>query len=262
MDKTQDSNSERDLATDSDPEIMDENSSVQGGDNEETVEEVETSLLNSSTEVIKHTISKKKSQSPGIVYLSRIPPYMCINKVRHLLSQFGVVTRIFLQPEDKMTRRRRRKQGGKKKKRFEEGWVEFRNKKVAKGVAACLNSTPIGGKKGNFHYFDLWTVKYLHGFKWFHLTESIAYQNAVREQRLRTEISQVKRENQFYLQNVEKGKEIGAIQERKIRQNKKVDVGPERIHPQNQVLAEADKTTDESMSVDFLAKIFPNSIND
>jgi ESF2/ABP1 family protein len=37
----------------------------------------------------------------------------------------------------------------------------------------------------------------------------------VREQRMRTEISQAKRENSHYLASVEKGKEIEAIVERK-----------------------------------------------
>ena len=42
-----------------------------------------------------------------------------------------------------------------------------------------------------------------------------AYEQAVREQRIRTEVSQVKRENAFYLKNVEKSKAISAIIERK-----------------------------------------------
>ena len=42
-----------------------------------------------------------------------------------------------------------------------------------------------------------------------------AYEQAVREQKMRTEISQAKRENTHYLASVEKGKEIDAIVERK-----------------------------------------------
>ena len=41
----------------------------------------------------------KKGPTPGIVYLSRIPPFMKPLKVRHLLSQHGEVGRVFLQPE-------------------------------------------------------------------------------------------------------------------------------------------------------------------
>ena len=36
---------------------------------------------------------------PGIIYLSRIPPYMKPLKVRHIFSKYGKVGRVFLQPE-------------------------------------------------------------------------------------------------------------------------------------------------------------------
>ena len=214
-----------------------------------------------STETIRHTSNNHKATSPGIVYLSRIPPYMRVNKVRHLLSQFGEVGKIYLQPENSMVRRRRIRQGGKKKRKFVEGWVELKDKNIAKRIADSLNNTQIGGKKRNFHYFDLWNVKYLHGFKWFHLTESIAFQTAVREQRLRTEMSQVKRENNFYLQNVEKGKEITAIEERKTRQDKQLVVRTGTEYSQREVLIGNDMDSEEMMSASFLAKILPNSVS-
>jgi hypothetical protein len=34
----------------------------------------------------------------GIVYLSRIPTYMGVKHLRHLMSQYGEVGKIFLQP--------------------------------------------------------------------------------------------------------------------------------------------------------------------
>ncbi len=40
-----------------------------------------------------------RKATPGVIYLSRIPPYMQPRKVRHIFSQFGEVGRIFLQPE-------------------------------------------------------------------------------------------------------------------------------------------------------------------
>ena len=43
----------------------------------------------------------------------------------------------------------------------------------------------------------------------------VAYEKATKEQRMRTEISQAKKEANFYLQNVEKGKAIDAIETRK-----------------------------------------------
>ena len=45
--------------------------------------------------------NKLTETKPGIVYLSRIPPSMNPLKVKNLLSQFGEVDRLFLQPEGK-----------------------------------------------------------------------------------------------------------------------------------------------------------------
>jgi len=47
----------------------------------------------------KKETRKKKSLAPGVVYLSRIPPFMQPHKVRHFFSPFGTVGRIYLQPE-------------------------------------------------------------------------------------------------------------------------------------------------------------------
>ncbi len=45
-------------------------------------------------------------------------------------------------------------------------------------------------------------------FKWTHLAERLAYEKAVHHQRLRTEISQAKREADFFKANVEKSKRL------------------------------------------------------
>lgn len=84
--------------------------------------------------------------------------------------------------------------------------MEFEDKKVAKRVAATLNGTNVGGKKGSFHYDDQWTMLYLPKFKWHHLTERIAYDNAVRLNRLRTEDAQVRRETNVYVDQVAKAR--------------------------------------------------------
>ena len=114
---------------------------------------------------------------------------------------------------------KRVKRGGNKKKKYTEGWVEFLNKKLARRVADSLNGTRIGGilvqgvdciesalaaqshpllslgleggSKRNYYHDDLWSVKYLPKFKWTHLTERLAYDNAVRDQRLQAEVAQV-----------------------------------------------------------------------
>ena len=35
----------------------------------------------------------------GIIYLSRIPPFMSVKKIRQIFSLYGEVDRIFLQPD-------------------------------------------------------------------------------------------------------------------------------------------------------------------
>jgi ESF2/ABP1 family protein len=77
------------------------------------------------------------------------------------------------------------------------------DKKKAKRVAASLNNQQVGGKKRNAWYWDLWNIKYLPKFKWGHLHERLAYERAVHSQRMRTEISQVKRESSYHIQNME-----------------------------------------------------------
>lgn len=42
---------------------------------------------------------------------------------------------------------------------FTEGWVEFKNKKIAKLVAKKLNNQAVGGKKRNPWYEELWNIK-------------------------------------------------------------------------------------------------------
>ena len=153
-------------------------------------------------------------QKRGIVYLSRVPPRMGPSTVKTLLSDFGNITRIYLVEEDRTIRKKRRKAGGSGGKRYTEGWIEFVKKKVAKLVGETLNMTRVTNHKGNIHYDDMWSVKYLRGFKWSHLTEKVAYERRVREQKLRVEMMEVKRENASYVAQVEAGKRLDYIEER------------------------------------------------
>lgn len=56
---------------------------------------------------------------------------------------------------------------------YTEAWVEFKDKKIAKVVAEMLNAQTIGGKKGDRWRDDIWTMKYLSGFKWEMLGEQV-----------------------------------------------------------------------------------------
>ena len=158
---------------------------------------------------------RNKSSRTGVIYISRIPPFMKPQKVRNLLSPYGSIGRIFLSPEDAIVHTRRVKSGGNKKRSYTDGWVEFLNKKDAKLVAEALNAQSIGGKKGNWYHDDVWNIKYLKGFKWDNLTEQIASQNAAIADKLRREIAQSTKETNIFLENVERAKMLDNIKTKK-----------------------------------------------
>lgn len=158
---------------------------------------------------------KKSTHKTGIIYLSKIPPYMKPAKMRQILSRFGEIDRLFLKREDDYKYKQRLKSGGNKKIMFEEGWVEFIKKKDAKLCASTLNGNTIGGKKGNFYHDDVMNVKYLSGFKWTDLTEQIARENDIKQAKLQLEISQANKLNSQFIKNVEKSKMIQKIKSTK-----------------------------------------------
>ena len=45
---------------------------------------------------------RAEQDQTGVVYLSRIPPFMKPNKLRSLLSTYGEIGRIYLRPEGRM----------------------------------------------------------------------------------------------------------------------------------------------------------------
>ncbi|KAI8899340.1 hypothetical protein BC833DRAFT_524853 [Globomyces pollinis-pini] len=157
----------------------------------------------------------EKIEKTGVCYLSRIPPFMQPSKLRSILTKYGTIGRIYLNPEDSKITARRKKYKHNKKINFVEGWIEFEDKKIARQVATLLNNTNIGGKKRDYYYDDIWNIKYLPKFKWNNLTEQLAYEMKVKEQRLRAEMSQAKRENSMYLKNVQKAKAIDAMETKK-----------------------------------------------
>ena len=63
-------------------------------------------------------------------------------------------------------------------------------------------------------------MKYLRGFKWSHLTEKVAYERRVREQKLKVEMMDVRRENAAYVAQVEAGKKMDYIEDRRKKSGK------------------------------------------
>jgi ESF2/ABP1 family protein len=174
----------------------------------------------SHTSLQAHNNASKKS---GVIYLSRVPPFMKPHTLRNFLSPHAPsgLGRIFLAPEDPAKRSSRIKAGGNKKKTFTEGWVEFISKRDAKICAEMLNANCIGGKKGGWYSDDLWNMKYLHGFKWRDLMEQIANEDAERANRLTAEIARSTRENKLFLEGVEKAKIMRTEEEKARKRDEK-----------------------------------------
>jgi hypothetical protein len=83
-------------------------------------------------------------------------------------------------------------------------------------IAHCLSILFLKG--------DLWNLKYLPKFKWSHLTEKVAYERRVREQKLRVEMMHARRENAAYVSMVETGKKLDKIEARKRKRGESGDI--------------------------------------
>ena len=72
---------------------------------------------NTSEKKIKDSLKKEAIkyredlEKRGIIYLSRIPPFMKPNKVRNIFEQYGEVTRLYLSEEDLSQRKKRKDKG-------------------------------------------------------------------------------------------------------------------------------------------------------
>lgn len=146
------------------------------------------------------------------------------------MEQLGRVGRVYLTPEDETQQARRKKTGGNKKTKFVDGWVEFESKSVAKRVAATLNNTPVGGKKRhNAYRDDMWLCRYLPKFKWHHLKEHVIYNREVRGARLEQKLSQQRKINNFYQEQLLEEKRMDKMKER--REKKAAEQGEEMVQP-------------------------------
>ena len=117
---------------------------------------------------------KHKVERSGIVYMSRVPPHLKPLKLRQLLEGHAKVGRIYMAPTEASQRAAQGgAKAGKSGKQYSEAWIEFEDKKAAKAVAELLNASAMGGKNRSRYHDDLWTLKYLHKFKWDHLTEEV-----------------------------------------------------------------------------------------
>ncbi|PLW17965.1 hypothetical protein PCANC_00838 [Puccinia coronata f. sp. avenae] len=171
----------------------------------------------------------KKVDKTGLVYVSRIPPGMGPSKLKHLLSKWGQIGRIYLARDEKAEESKRKlNKNGKRRKNvkdkhqsflFKEGWVEFMDKKVARRVAEMLNTRPIGGKASDRYSSDLWSLTYLPKFKWTNLSDQIAIERRIKEQLVRNSLEESKISQDWYLGMVEKNSTIQKIRAKKLHRN-------------------------------------------
>ena len=217
---------------------------------------------------------KEKLEQRGVIYMSRVPPFMKPNKARSLLESYGEITRIYLAEEEPAARKKRREKGGNASKQFSGGWVEFGDKFIAKRVAESLNNTPIGGRKSDFYHDDIWNLKYLKKFKWEFLTEKISYERRVREQKVNAAMMQSKRENAEFVELVEQTKAQKHIIERKEKRRLKSMEGGDggglgyedgaggikkvRSFRQDKLLGTRDAGSRNKVDVEVIGKIFGN----
>ena len=146
---------------------------------------------------------KEKIRRSGVLYMSRVPIGMKISELRKLLEDYGI-ERCYLVP----LKKKMENIDGKKVQAYKEGWIEFDDKIYAKLAEYQLNGKPIGGGRKCPYRDELWNLKYLHKFKWNDLIENITMEKKIQEKKLKIEIAQSKRENDFIVKNYEKSKKF------------------------------------------------------
>ncbi|KAL4517842.1 hypothetical protein Ndes2526A_g02218 [Nannochloris sp. 'desiccata'] len=77
------------------------------GKTQDVVQKMDTILAKSAKSIDKKLEKlKKKYERRGIVYISRLPPHLKPQKLRHMLEQHAPLGRLYLAPEDPLTRKK------------------------------------------------------------------------------------------------------------------------------------------------------------
>ena len=181
--------------------------------------------------------STKRKSKPGVIYISRIPPYLKPQTLRHMISIHGPVTNLFLTPEAPSAYHNRvHTHHGNKKRQYIDGWVEFKHKRHAKVCVDALNGRTtaeglgvgaIGGRKGGkrrWYRDDVWSVKYLRGFSWDDLMQSARTEEREREERIRFGVMKEKKERKAFLEGVHRAK-VEETRSKKRRRKEAKDSG-------------------------------------
>ncbi|PFH33822.1 putative pre-rRNA-processing protein [Besnoitia besnoiti] len=161
------------------------------------------------------SLKEQKKQEPGILYISRIPPWMTRAALRQYFERFGKLGRLHIKDYASPEQHCKRPSASSSRPSSvssavpTEGWLEFLDKRVARRVAQLLNGQAIGGKKRKSRWReDLWCLNYLKGFTWQQLIEEKVYKHRVREARLNAALNEVKRQNTLYLELVDEQRRL------------------------------------------------------
>ena len=168
--------------------------------NENNVDINEIDIKNENDELTVQELREKIKRS-GVLYMRRVPIGMKIIDIRRLLEDYGIQRCYFIPLKKKL-----KNVDGKRVQAYKEGWIEFEDKLYAKLAEYELNGKPIGGNKKCIYRDELWNLKYLHKFKWNDLVESMTLEKKIQEKKLKMEIKQGDRENNFIVKNYEKSK--------------------------------------------------------
>ena len=91
-------------------------------------------------------------------------------------------------------------------------------------------------------------------FKWSHLVEQMAYEKAMREQRMRFEIGQAKKETNFYTNMVEKSKRMKRMKRINDNDNKSTMRHKQRLTDEE--IRKRKKQLNNEVDMELLSKIF------
>ncbi|KAJ9613193.1 RNA-binding ATPase activator esf2 [Cladophialophora chaetospira] len=172
----------------------------------------------------KKSKSSKKELTPGVIYLSSLPPYLKPSALRNILEHrnFSPIKRIFLSPASK-SNKSHANTGKNSRQLYTEGWIEFASKKTAKRCAETLNASTVGGKKGGYYRDDVWNMKYLRGMRWEELMVGVREEKREMEGRRDEERRVIAREAKSFIEGVEEGRRREGMK-RKREKKKPADV--------------------------------------
>lgn len=151
---------------------------------------------------------KEKVKRSGVIYISYIPEGLTVSLLRKKLQKYGV-NRIYLVPDTNSK--------SKKRQNYKEGWIEYTDKMMAKLCEYELSGKIFGGKKRNNKFREeTWNLKYLNKFKWHHLMEKLQFNKKLREHRMKAELAQIKRENNFIVETFEQSRKINNLNKKRV----------------------------------------------